>query len=75
MGLSFSRSVTFGAMYSNFAVSCIGMSVGVRVFISIGPRGAYISDDMGSFHDIVGGDVTCRFSRAGLYLSSEVFFP
>jgi len=50
MGLSFSRSVKFGAVRFNFSGSGIGMSVGIPgLRIGTGPRGAYISGGMGGF--------------------------
>ncbi|MCD5329358.1 DUF4236 domain-containing protein [Chromobacterium piscinae] len=50
MGLSFSRSVKFGAVRFNFSGSGIGMSVGVPgLRIGTGPRGAYISGGVGGF--------------------------
>lgn len=50
MGLSYSRSVKFGAVRFNFSGSGIGMSVGIPgLRIGTGPRGAYISGGMGGF--------------------------
>lgn len=50
MGLSFSRSVKFGAVRFNFSGSGIGMSVGIPgLRIGTGPRGAYISGGAGGF--------------------------
>jgi hypothetical protein len=50
VGLSFSRSVKFGAVRFNFSTSGIGMSVGIPgLRIGTGPRGAYISGSMGGF--------------------------
>ncbi len=50
MGLSFSRSVKFGAARFNFSGSGIGVSVGIPgLRIGTGPRGAYISGGMGGF--------------------------
>lgn len=50
MGLSFSRSVKFGAVRFNFSGSGIGMSVGIPgLRIGTGPRGAYISGGVGGF--------------------------
>ncbi len=50
MGLSFSRSVKFGAVRFNFSGSGIGMSLGVRgMRVGTGPRGAYISGGLGGF--------------------------
>ena len=43
MGLSFSRSVKFGAVRFNFSGSGIGMSVGVPGFASAPDRAARIS--------------------------------
>lgn len=50
MGLTFSKSVRFGAVRFNFSGSGIGMSVGIPgVRIGTGPRGAYISGGVGGF--------------------------
>lgn len=50
MGLTFSRSVRFGAVRFNFSGSGIGMSVGIPgLRIGTGPRGAYISGGVGGF--------------------------
>lgn len=50
MGLTFSRSVRFGAVRFNFSASGIGMSVGIPgLRIGTGPRGAYISGGVGGF--------------------------
>lgn len=50
MGLSFSRSVKFGAVRFNFSGSGIGMSVGIPgLRIGTGPRGAYIGGGVGGF--------------------------
>lgn len=50
MGLSFSKSVRFGAVRFNFSGSGIGMSVGIPgLRIGTGPRGAYISGGVGGF--------------------------
>ena len=50
MGLSFSRSVKFGALRFNFSGSGIGVSAGVPGFrIGTGPRGAYISGSVAGF--------------------------
>lgn len=50
MGLSFSKSVKFGAVRFNFSGSGIGMSVGIPgLRIGTGPRGAYISGGVAGF--------------------------
>lgn len=50
MGLSFSRSVRFGAVRFNFSGSGIGVSAGIKgLRIGTGPRGAYISAGVGGF--------------------------
>ena len=50
MGLTYSKSVRFGAVRFNFSGSGIGMSVGIPgLRIGTGPRGAYISGGMGGF--------------------------
>lgn len=50
MGLTFSKSVRFGAVRFNFSGSGIGMSVGIPgLRIGTGPRGAYISGGAGGF--------------------------
>lgn len=50
MGLSFSRSVKFGAVRFNFSGSGIGMSVGIPgLRVGTGPRGAYVSGGVGGF--------------------------
>ena len=50
MGLSFSKSVKFGAVRFNFSGSGIGMSVGIPgLRIGTGPRGAYISGGAAGF--------------------------
>ncbi|BAL23701.1 hypothetical protein AZKH_1379 [Azoarcus sp. KH32C] len=50
MGLTFSKSVRFGAVRFNFSGSGIGMSVGIPgLRIGTGPRGAYISGGVGGF--------------------------
>lgn len=50
MGLTFSKSVRFGAVRFNFSGSGIGMSVGIPgLRIGSGPRGAYISGGVGGF--------------------------
>lgn len=50
MGLTFSKSVRFGAVRFNFSGSGIGMSVGIPgLRIGTGPRGAYISGGIGGF--------------------------
>lgn len=50
MGLSFSRSVRFGAVRFNFSGSGIGVSAGIKgLRIGTGPRGAYISAGIGGF--------------------------
>jgi hypothetical protein len=50
LGLTFSKSVRFGAVRFNFSGSGIGMSVGIPgLRIGTGPRGAYISGGVGGF--------------------------
>lgn len=50
MGLTFSKSVRFGAVRFNFSGSGIGMSVGIPgLRVGTGPRGAYISGGVGGF--------------------------
>lgn len=50
MGLTFSRSIRFGAVRFNFSGAGIGMSVGIPgLRIGTGPRGAYISGGVGGF--------------------------
>lgn len=50
MGLTYLKSVRFGAVRFNFSGSGIGMSVGIPgLRIGTGPRGAYISGGMGGF--------------------------
>lgn len=50
MGLTFAKSVRFGAVRFNFSGSGIGMSVGIPgLRIGTGPRGAYISGGVGGF--------------------------
>lgn len=50
MGLTFSKSVRFGAVRFNFSGSGIGVSTGIkRLRIGTGPRGAYISAGVGGF--------------------------
>ncbi|TFZ08947.1 DUF4236 domain-containing protein [Ramlibacter humi] len=50
MGLTFSKSVRFGAVRFNISGSGIGMSVGIPgLRIGTGPRGAYISGGVGGF--------------------------
>jgi hypothetical protein len=50
MGLTFAKSVRFGAVRFNFSGSGIGMSVGVPgLRIGTGPRGAYIAGGMAGF--------------------------
>lgn len=50
MGLTFSKSIRFGAVRFNFSGSGIGMSVGIPgLRIGTGPRGAYISGGVGGF--------------------------
>lgn len=50
MGLSFAKSVKFGAVRFNFSGGGIGVSVGVPgLRIGTGPRGAYIGGGMGGF--------------------------
>lgn len=50
MGLTFAKSVKFGAVRFNFSGSGIGMSVGIPgLRIGTGPRGAYIGGGMGGF--------------------------
>lgn len=50
MGLTFSKSVRFGAVRFNFSGAGIGMSVGIPgLCIGAGPRGAYISGGAGGF--------------------------
>lgn len=50
MGLSFAKSVKFGAVRFNFSGGGIGVSVGVPgLRIGTGPRGAYIRGGMGGF--------------------------
>ncbi|MDI1267867.1 MAG: DUF4236 domain-containing protein [Polaromonas sp.] len=50
MGVSFAKSVRFGAVRFNFSGSGIGMSVGIPgLRIGTGPRGAYIAGGAGGF--------------------------
>lgn len=50
MGISFAKSVKFGAVRFNFSGSGIGMSVGIPgLRIGSGPRGAYIGGGMAGF--------------------------
>lgn len=50
MGLTFSKSVRFGAVRFNFSGSGIGVSTGIKgLRIGTGPRGAYISAGVGGF--------------------------
>ena len=50
LGLTFSKSVRFGAVRFNFSGSGIGMSVGIPgLRLGTGPRGAYISGGVGGF--------------------------
>ncbi|OYY32176.1 MULTISPECIES: DUF4236 domain-containing protein [unclassified Polaromonas] len=50
MGVSFAKSVKFGAVRFNFSGSGIGMSVGIPgLRIGTGPRGAYIAGGMAGF--------------------------
>jgi hypothetical protein len=50
MGLTYSRSVRFGAVRFNFSGSGIGVSVGIPgLRIGTGPRGAYVSGGVGGF--------------------------
>ena len=50
MGLSFAKSVRFGAVRFNFSGSGIGISYGIPgLRIGTGPRGAYISASAGGF--------------------------
>jgi hypothetical protein len=50
VGLTFAKSVRFGAVRFNFSGSGIGMSVGIPgLRIGTGPRGAYISGGVGGF--------------------------
>lgn len=59
VGLSFSRSVRFGAVRFNFSGSGIGVSAGIKgLRIGTGPRGAYISAGVGGFRyrTSLGGD-------------------
>ena len=50
MGLTFSRSIRFGAVRFNFSGSGIGVSTGIKgLRIGTGPRGAYISAGVGGF--------------------------
>lgn len=50
MGVSFAKSVKFGAVRFNFSGGGIGMSVGIPgLRIGTGPRGAYIGGGMGGF--------------------------
>lgn len=50
MGVSFAKSVKFGAVRFNFSGSGIGMSVGIPgLRIGTGPRGAYIGGGMAGF--------------------------
>lgn len=61
MGLTFAKSVRFGAVRFNFSGSGIGMSVGVPgLRIGTGPRGAYISGGAGGFRyrSSLGGGAT-----------------
>jgi len=47
MGVSFAKSVKFGAVRFNFSGSGIGISVGIPgLRIGTGPRGAYIGGGM-----------------------------
>lgn len=50
MGLTFSKSVRFGAVSFNFSGSGIGVSTGIKgLRLGTGPRGAYISAGVGGF--------------------------
>ena len=50
MGISFAKSIKFGAVRFNFSSGGIGVSVGVPgLRIGTGPRGAYVSGGMGGF--------------------------
>ncbi len=50
MGISFSKSIKFGAVRFNFSGSGIGMSVGIPgLRIGTGPRGAYIGGGIAGF--------------------------
>lgn len=50
MGISFAKSVKFGAVKFNFSGSGIGMSVGIPgLRIGTGPRGAYIAGGVAGF--------------------------
>lgn len=50
MGLSFSKSIRFGAVRFNLSGSGIGVSVGIPgLRVGTGPRGAYISGGYGGF--------------------------
>lgn len=50
MGLTYSKSIKFGALRFNFSGSGIGVSAGVPGFrIGTGPRGAYVSAGAGGF--------------------------
>lgn len=50
MGISFAKSVKFGAVRFNFSGSGIGMSVGIPgLRIGTGPRGAYIGGGIAGF--------------------------
>ena len=50
MGVSFAKSVKFGAVRFNFSGGGIGMSVGIPgLRIGTGPRGAYIGGGMAGF--------------------------
>jgi len=59
MGVSFAKSVKFGAVRFNFSGSGIGMSVGIPgLRIGSGPRGAYIGGGIAGFRyrKSLGGD-------------------
>ncbi|WP_083876993.1 DUF4236 domain-containing protein [Ideonella sp. B508-1] len=50
MGVTFSKSIRFGAVRFNFSGSGIGVSAGIPgLRIGAGPRGAYISGGVGGF--------------------------
>lgn len=50
MGLTYSKSIKFGALRFNFSSSGIGVSAGIPGFrIGTGPRGAYVSAGAGGF--------------------------
>jgi hypothetical protein len=76
MGLTFAKSVRFGAVRFNFSGSGIGMSVGIPgLRIGTGPRGAYISGGAGGFRYRRSLSSTPRAAAARLQASPGVPIP